>query len=168
LRCAVLLLHHSGHGDKERSRGASVLEAGVDAIYQITGDRETGIVCLKKPKKMKDGEPQPDTYFKTQEILVGLDEDLQPIHSIVLDHMVDYFSPMTEKEIGVNEQLILDILGAGEVSFQSLQETFKKEKGEMYKRQNFRRAYLKLKDNRIIIEKENGIIILVKSGGVIA
>jgi hypothetical protein len=35
LRCGVLLVHHSGHGESERGRGASALPAAMDSIFRI-------------------------------------------------------------------------------------------------------------------------------------
>lgn len=42
---AVLLVHHSGHGDKNRARGSSVLNAAVDVEYSVTKDGNSLSLC---------------------------------------------------------------------------------------------------------------------------
>lgn len=87
-RCAILLIHHSGHGDKTRSRGAMALKGALDAEYRMIKD-ERGIVRLENTK-MKDFEPPEPMAFEIRTVELGLeDEDGEPVTSAILDR-VDY------------------------------------------------------------------------------
>lgn len=56
---AVLVLHHTGYGNKDRERGASALRAAVDASYLLERHKGAFAVTLTA-KKMKDSsEPHP-------------------------------------------------------------------------------------------------------------
>jgi hypothetical protein len=52
--CAVLVVHHSGHGDKKRARGAIALKAALDAEYRLEQTEGGGL--LLTATKMKDAE----------------------------------------------------------------------------------------------------------------
>jgi len=52
--CTVLIVHHSGHGDKDRARGSSVLRGALDSEYKVAKSGET--VTLAN-HKMKDAPP---------------------------------------------------------------------------------------------------------------
>lgn len=59
--CNILIIHHSGHSDKGRVRGASALTAAVDAEYCIKKIRsDISLSCTK----MKDEEPPKTLWFK--------------------------------------------------------------------------------------------------------
>ncbi|HRX83502.1 MAG TPA: helicase RepA family protein [Phycisphaerae bacterium] len=53
--CTILVVHHAGHGDKSRARGAIALKAALDAEYRLAND--TGL--LLTATKMKDAEMPP-------------------------------------------------------------------------------------------------------------
>lgn len=55
-RCTVLVVHHAGHGDKSRARGAIALKAALDAEYRLS-DNEAGLKLTAT--KMKDAEMPP-------------------------------------------------------------------------------------------------------------
>ena len=81
--CAVALVHHSGHGDKSRSRGSSVLHGAVDTAYQLQRDGDTITVTNRK---MKDG-PMPEAFaFEFRTVELGFDnEDGSEATSAVLE-----------------------------------------------------------------------------------
>jgi len=57
-RCAVLVIHHAGHGDKSRARGAIALKAALDAEYRV--EKTDGNRLVLTATKMKDAEtPSP-------------------------------------------------------------------------------------------------------------
>ena len=56
----VLLVHHSGHGDKERARGSSALRGAVDAEYKVAKD---GDAVHLTNHKMKDAAPPSPMAF---------------------------------------------------------------------------------------------------------
>jgi hypothetical protein len=56
--CTVLVVHHSGHADKKRARGAIALKAALDAEYRL--NRTEGGGLLLTATKMKDADlPSP-------------------------------------------------------------------------------------------------------------
>ncbi|TPG38656.1 hypothetical protein EAH79_16220 [Sphingomonas koreensis] len=61
----VLLVHHSGHGDKERARGSSVLRGAVDTEYKVA--KVNDAVHLTN-HKMKDAAPPPPMAFDLVEM----------------------------------------------------------------------------------------------------
>jgi len=91
----VLLIHHSGLTDKNRSRGSMALKAGLDSEYklELVDDR---IVTLEATK-MKDG-PYPELIaFKKSVVELGLVDDCgDETTSIVLD-IIDNFDPDDKK-----------------------------------------------------------------------
>lgn len=104
--CTVALVHHSGHGDKSRSRGSSVLHGAVDTAYQLQLDGDTiTAIC----KKMKDG-PMPDPFaFEFRTVELGFEnEDGSAATSAVL-HPVDV-PDAPARATGKNQKSALDYL----------------------------------------------------------
>lgn len=57
----VLLVHHSGHGDKTRARGAMALKGALDAEYRMDKD-ETGTIRLEATKMKEAEHPEPMAF----------------------------------------------------------------------------------------------------------
>lgn len=57
--CAVLIVHHSGHTDKQRARGAMALKGAVDTEYRLEAAQK-GLLLTNT--KMKDGDP-PEPFY---------------------------------------------------------------------------------------------------------
>lgn len=79
----VLLIHHTGHGEQTRSRGASSLIGAVDAEYRAEKSGET---ITLTPGKLKDGDKPDPLAFR----LVPADTDLayedgSPLNSVILE-----------------------------------------------------------------------------------
>ncbi len=66
--CAVLILHHSGHENKNRARAHSSLTCAVDAAYclQMTGKEVRLLDCTKA----KDFEPPDPRYFTVHKVVL--------------------------------------------------------------------------------------------------
>lgn len=79
---ALLGLHHSGHADKGRGRGSSVLRASVDVEYAVEKfDRTVQVRCTKA----KDFDtPAPLAWTLEKQSLPWADEDGSPLDSAVL------------------------------------------------------------------------------------
>jgi len=79
---AVIPVHHSGLGDKDRSRGSSALHGRLDHEYQcVKNDVHMILTC----KKMKDAEfPQP-IHFEFKQVEIGK-HGIIPLVSGYLDH----------------------------------------------------------------------------------
>ncbi len=58
--CSVLIVHHSGHAEKQRARGAMALKGALDTEYRI--EKEGSAMKLINTK-MKDAEPPQDMFF---------------------------------------------------------------------------------------------------------
>lgn len=88
-----LLIHHTGHGDKSRGRGSSVLKAAVDAEYRLAvQDKNITLSC----EKMKDAERFKPLSFKPEIVTVGGDL-LDPITSVYLNQTAWQPAATTEK-----------------------------------------------------------------------
>lgn len=89
--CTVLLIHHTGHGDKSRARGAMALKGALDAEYRMEKD-DQGVVRFS-PIKMKEAELPPPMAFKIRSVGLGIyDDDEQEVNSAILDR-VEYEPP---------------------------------------------------------------------------
>ena len=58
--CAILIVHHSGHADKARARGAMALKGALDLEYRV---EKSGASLRLVNTKMKDSEPPADLFF---------------------------------------------------------------------------------------------------------
>lgn len=87
----VLLVHHTGHGQKDRARGAMALKAALDCELRMEKDGDD--LVRMDATKMKDGAPPEPMAFKLREVELPLkDEDGNPVTSAVLDR-TDYTPP---------------------------------------------------------------------------
>lgn len=97
-RCTVLLIHHTGHADKSRARGAMALKGAVDAEYRLDRD-ETGVIRLECTK-MKDALPPEPMAFRLATVELGLfDDDGEPVTSAVLES-TSYAPPPAKGKAG--------------------------------------------------------------------
>ncbi|WP_321419351.1 AAA family ATPase [uncultured Desulfobacter sp.] len=108
--CAVILIHHTGHADKSRGRGAMALKGALDAEYRLDKD-DMGVVRMDCTK-MKDFEPPHPTAFRINTVELGIfDEDGQEITSAVLDSAI--YEPPAKKGSqgrGKNQTVALEML----------------------------------------------------------
>jgi len=81
--CTILVVHHAGHGDKSRARGAIALKAALDAEYRLVND--TGM--LLTATKMKDAETPPPLAMELVTIeLPGAEDDYgNPVTSAAIE-----------------------------------------------------------------------------------
>lgn len=65
--CVLLVVHHTGHGDKSRGRGSMALKGGADFEYRVQRDGdEMSISCVK----MKNAEEPRDISFDLKNVFV--------------------------------------------------------------------------------------------------
>lgn len=83
LGVTVLIIHHSGHGVTDRSRGSSALRAAWDFEYQTS---LSGSYLTLTNTKMKDGSTPPPMAFNLVQVELGIDEDGDPITSAYVDY----------------------------------------------------------------------------------
>jgi len=95
----ILLVHHTGHGDKSRGRGAMALKGALDAEYRLEKD-ELGIVRITNTK-MKDFLPPEPMAFKIRTVeLPFKDEDGNQVASAILDDTEYLPLPTTQGKNG--------------------------------------------------------------------
>lgn len=107
--CTVLLVHHTGHGDKTRHRGAMALKGALDVEYRLRL-AEGGRIELA-PLKMKDG-PLPEPIGLRLRV-VGLEgieaDDGSPVTSVVIDP-ADLPPAEALAALGRHQRTALDLL----------------------------------------------------------
>lgn len=75
----VMVIHHTGKDEERGARGSSALRAAVDNEIQITADGEI------LSRKQRDQEPPEPLHFKLRSVVLGVDEDGDPVTSAVVD-----------------------------------------------------------------------------------
>lgn len=66
--CTALIVHHTGHGNKARSRGSIALTGAVDSEYRV---EKEGMVLTVINTKMKDAPPPAPIAFDMVEMQLG-------------------------------------------------------------------------------------------------
>lgn len=103
---AILIIHHSGHDAKERSRGSSSIRAAMDFEYCV---EKTDDYISMKNTKMKDYEPPQPLSFKLKVITLPLcEENGKPLTSVVLELTEN--KPKTGKALNGRQQDVLTAL----------------------------------------------------------
>lgn len=109
-RCCILLVHHSGHADKSRARGAIALPGSLDAEYRVEkiGDNTLTLTSTKQ----KDNDPPPDLAWTLERFdLPWADDRGQPLNSAVLvPHDSIPAAPVKEKLLTGIPRQALDAL----------------------------------------------------------
>ncbi len=104
---AVLLVHHTGHGDQSRARGSSSFRAALDIEI---GVERTNTGLKLKCWKAKDSEPWPDEFYNLTSVNTGIfDEDNVETTSLVLE--VDN-SPKIQVKFSPSETEVINALKA--------------------------------------------------------
>lgn len=104
----VVLVHHSGKDASRGARGWSGLKGNVDAQLEVTQLGDARALSLEK---MKDDKDDLTLAFKLNPIMVGLDEDDEPITSCVVEHVDS--APTVDarpRKLGSTEQIVLDVV----------------------------------------------------------
>lgn len=79
---SVLVVHHTGHQATERPRGSSAIRANVDFMFGVFRD-EKEMLATVECAKQKDGELFDPTTFSLKVVQLALDDDGDPITSLV-------------------------------------------------------------------------------------
>ena len=111
LKCTVLVVHHTGLADAGRGRGSSALRGSLDFEYSCekSGDTTEEQVVTLACTKTKDHESPMPKSFKPIVVDLGLvDEDLQPITSLILE-LTDE-KPAKKKKLSLANQIAFDAL----------------------------------------------------------
>lgn len=104
----VLIVHHTGHGEQERSRGASSLRAAMDHEYRL---EDKGGIRELSCTKAKESEPPPLMTFRLLPVTLSgwTNENGEFITSAVL-------VPTTDKPVAN----LLELTGANQVALRAL------------------------------------------------
>jgi len=105
--CAALFLHHTGHADKDRPRGAYSIIGNADVILQmeVLGDKRSKLVA----RKIKDAETPDAMVFQLATVEIGgYDDDGKPITSVTLRHVQDHQA--ANQPVGKHEKAAYAIL----------------------------------------------------------
>jgi len=110
----VVLVHHSGHAEKGRARGSSVLNGAVDVEYCISKSESMLTMINTKAKEFEP--PKGLSFEMTPQELDWQDEDEEPIKSIVLTE--SEYKPSNDKSkprlTGRNEAILAALQRATE------------------------------------------------------
>ena len=79
--CATLIVHHSGHSDSQRGRGASSLKGALDTEF-LCAKKDDAI--LVRCTKVKDFEAPADLNLQLTSVELGITSDGKPLTSAVL------------------------------------------------------------------------------------
>ena len=83
--CTMLIVHHTGHSEKNRARGAAALKAALDAEYRLE-KKEDGHLLLTATKMKEAEEPPPFAMQLTSVELPGLLDDYgEPVTSAAIE-----------------------------------------------------------------------------------
>lgn len=106
----VLLVHHTGHGNKERARGGYALKCSLDFEYRLErgADGITRLDC----SKCKDFERPAPMAFRLRPVELPMkDEQGQPVTGAVFDLVEHTLPPKAPKGgWGKNQVRVLDLL----------------------------------------------------------
>lgn len=117
-RCAVLLIHHSGHQATERPRGSSAIRANLDFMMGVFRDEKEMLATLTCAKQ-KDGDAFDDATFAMSVHQLGTDADGDLVTSLVARHLSsaeeigDAMQHEKSAGRGGKNQLLLSLLQSG-------------------------------------------------------
>ena len=134
---AVLVVHHTGHKERERPRGSIALIGASD--FAIFAENHADIVNIKSTR-MKDGEPPKPLALKFERVLVAKDNEGLGVYSSHLTK-ADGFEPKPKGLGGLQETMmnhLKDLRDAskanglnGEVLLADLKEAWRKDGQEV-------------------------------------
>lgn len=152
--CCVLIVHHTGHSNKDRARGASPLLGGSDFQFRIEKPNEglAKVVCCK----MKDAPEPAVAYFEAEEIAIDLDND-ETVSSLIFKRPDREFDPVEEVPLKGKQKALFDLIAhEEEITREKLREVAIAE--DICKdAAGFRRQLGTLKDKNLIEEEDDVI-----------
>jgi len=98
--CTVLTVHHPGHGDQERGRGDSAIEAHMDTVLRL--DKAAYRLYARKQRD----EAQLELYYDLKPMPLGLDSDGDPVTTCVFEQVDPGDSSLTHVERTLLAELV--------------------------------------------------------------
>ena len=101
--CTLILVHHTGHSDKDRGRGSAALKAALDAEFRV--EKTEDIIALINTK-MKDAAPPLEMYFRLETVVLDPAVDGAVVTSAAL--IKEERERQSKKQrLSVSERLVL-------------------------------------------------------------
>jgi len=107
---ALVFVHHVGHSEKDRERGAYQIRANADFRFKI---ERSGATITMTNAKAKEGCELPPMYFRFREIELGTDDEGDRITSLVMEPTDQPTQKPREvaKPAGANQRIVWDVVG---------------------------------------------------------
>ena len=105
---AIFGLHHSGHNDKNRGRGSSVLRASLDCEFAV--EKFDATVQVRCTKAKDFDHPPPLAWTLEKQPLPWMDSDGKPIDSAILEPSVCVNKPVNNGKFTRPQRVALDSL----------------------------------------------------------
>lgn len=107
---SVVIVHHTGHQNKQRARGAMALKGAVDFEYRA--ENVGPLMACLSCTKMKDApEPEP-LWLQGESVTVGFDEDNDEITSLVFGQGE---APVEKTELKGKQKAAFDLIVSTEI-----------------------------------------------------
>lgn len=105
---AVLIIHHSGHAEKSRARGSSVLFGAVDMEYSLSKSENKLVLANTKSKDFEP--PRPLSFKLRQQELDWIDDQGEQVKSAILEPTEWHPSKDSKPRLSARNQAILTAL----------------------------------------------------------
>lgn len=108
-RGARIVVHHTGHGAKDRARGAYALPAALDASFQVqrVEHAKSGPGCILECRKQRDAEMSETLAFATLKIELGKDAKGRSVSSLVLEEIPASDVTVTPAKLDDKQRIII-------------------------------------------------------------
>jgi hypothetical protein len=106
----VLVVAHTGHGDKTRARGASALGADTDAEYIVQRDERNNNVKLTRERFKSSPELPPISYKPEVIDLAYVDDRGRPVSSVVMREEVAVEAAPIREPRGTNKVRVWEVV----------------------------------------------------------
>lgn len=171
-QCCVLVIHHSGHQQTERPRGSSAIKGNLDFMLGVHRD-EKEMLATMSCEKQKDGDLFADAFFALNVMQLGVDEDNDPITSLVARHLgtEQDVQEAREREAaagrGGRSFQFMSLVPPGGTDEKSLRKAFYSDVVDGLDSEAKKKAYQRAKDAAIkakLIEVVEGFVIDLRKG----
>jgi|TARA_B110000495_G_scaffold144219_1_gene127157 hypothetical protein len=87
--CVVLIVHHTGHGEKKRARGSMALKAGIDFEYRVEKSKSNPLGLELNCTKMKDAVESGKICFEGKELILNFPEEGEEVMTSLVFEKAD-------------------------------------------------------------------------------
>ena len=103
----VIVIHHSGHGNQERSRGSSAIKAAMDVEYMVTNvDGVVTMTCTKS----KDFDKPESIAFKIQSTQIDWTDKYGELMEVPTLEQTNFVEPKKRKKLSKHDKVALKTL----------------------------------------------------------